>query len=195
MQLPASVFADRLSARRTVTVGTLVMAAGGLAFAAADGYLAVVAARALVGFGGNVLFIAILRLCATWSRPGEFGRMSGFTIAVVGFGGILATTPLALVVAVGWRRAVAGLSVLAVGLALLAVLVARDSSTDAGLKPVHGVATPQISLRGVLRNARAVLAEPESWLGGAVLFVGTGINVTVLGLWGIPYLSRCMASR
>jgi hypothetical protein len=81
--------ADRLGARRTVTGDSLVMAAGGPAFAAPDGDLLAVAARALVGFGGSVLCIAILR--ANWFRPGEFGRMSGLTIAVAGLGGNLAT--------------------------------------------------------------------------------------------------------
>jgi hypothetical protein len=81
MQLPAGVC-------RTVTGDSLVRAAGGLAFAAPDGDLLAVAARALVGFGGSVLSIAILR--ANWFRSGEFGRMSGLTIAVAGLGGNLA---------------------------------------------------------------------------------------------------------
>jgi hypothetical protein len=80
--------ADRLGACRTVTGDSLVRAAGGLAFAAPDGDLLAVAARALVGFGGSVLSIAILR--ANWFRSGEFGRMSGLTIAVAGLGGNLA---------------------------------------------------------------------------------------------------------
>ncbi len=190
MQLPAGVFADRLGARRTVTAGAVVMAAGGLAFAAADGYLAAVVGRAVIGLGGSVIFIAILRFCANWFRPGEFGRMSGLTIAIAGLGGVLATTPLAVVVAAaGWRRTVAGLSVIGALLAVTAYVVARDSPADAGLEPVSGVETPgSPSLRGVLRNARGVLADPETWLGGAVLFAGTGVNVTVFGLWGIPYL-------
>jgi sugar phosphate permease len=190
MQLPAGVFADRLGARLTVTLGGVVMAAGGLAFSAADAYLTAVTARAVIGFGGSVIFVAVLRFCANWFRPGAFGRMSGLTIAVAGFGGILATTPLAVLVGeVGWRRAVAGVSVLAVVCAGLASGLARDSPSDAGLEPVHGVETPeQTSVGNVLRNARAVVAEPETWLGGVILFTGTGINVTVFGLWGIPYL-------
>jgi sugar phosphate permease len=190
MQLPAGVFADRLGARRTVAVGTVVMSAGGLAFAAADSYLAAFAGRAIVGLGGSVLFIAILRFCANWYRPGEFGRMSGLTVAVAGLGGVVATTPLAVAVdAIGWRRTITALSAVGVVLAATAFVLARDSPTDAGLAPVGGVETPGApSLADVLRNARDVLAEPETWLGGVVLFAGTGVNITVFGLWGIPYL-------
>jgi sugar phosphate permease len=190
MQLPAGVFADRLGARRTVTGGTLVMSLGGFVFAGADSYAVAFAGRALVGFGGSVLFIAILRFCANWFRPTEFARMSGITLAVAGFGGVLATTPLALAVAaLGWRSALAGLSVIGLGLAVTAYLIARDTPTAAGFEPMAGAEAPGApSLRAIGSNARTVLAERETWLCGAVLFAGTGVNITVVGLWGIPYL-------
>ncbi|WP_336136509.1 MFS transporter [Natronomonas amylolytica] len=190
MQLPAGVFADRLGARRTVTGGTLVMSLGGFVFAGADSYALAFAGRALVGFGGSVLFIAILRFCANWFRPTEFARMSGITLAVSGFGGVLATTPLALAVsAFGWRSALAGLSVIGLGLAATAYLIARDTPTAAGFAPMAGAEAPGApSLRAIGSNARKVLAERETWLCGAVLFAGTGVNITVVGLWGIPYL-------
>ncbi|MFT4884035.1 MAG: sugar phosphate permease [Natronomonas sp.] len=190
MQLPAGVFADRLGARRTVTGGTLVMSLGGFVFAGADSYVAAFAGRALVGFGGSVLFIAILRFCANWFRPTEFARMSGITLAVAGFGGVLATTPLALVVAaLGWRSALAGMSLLGVALAVTAYLIARDTPTAAGFEPMAGAEAPGApSLRVIGSNARTVLAERETWLCGAILFAGTGVNITVVGLWGIPYL-------
>ena len=190
LQLPSGVLADRLGARRTVTAGALVMSLGGLVFAGAEGYWVAFAGRALIGLGGSVLFIAILRFCANWFRPTEFARMSGLTIALSGIGGILATTPLAVVVGtLGWRPTIAGLSVLGVALAGLAYLVARDSPAAAGLDSIGGVDTADTaSLRGVLSNALEVLREPETWLCGAILFAGTGINITVVGLWGIPYL-------
>ena len=190
LQLPSGVLADRLGARRTVTAGALVMSLGGLVFAGADGYWIAFGGRALIGLGGSVLFIAILRFCANWFRPTEFARMSGVTIALSGVGGILATTPLAVVVAnLGWRPTIAALSGLGVALAGLVYLVARDSPAAAGLDPIGGVDTSgTASLRGVLANARSVLREPETWLCGAILFAGTGTNITVVGLWGIPYL-------
>lgn len=190
MQLPAGVFADRLGARRTVTVGTAVMSLGGFLFAAADAYAVAFAGRALVGFGGSVLFIAILRFCANWFRPDEFARMSGLTLAVAGFGGVLATTPLAIAVAyAGWRVTVAGLSVFGLALAVSAYVVARDSPAAAGFETIGGVETPSVpSLSAVLSNARTVLGELETWLCGVILFSGTGVNITVIGLWGIPYL-------
>lgn len=190
MQLPAGVLADKLGARRTVTGGALVMSLGGFVFAGADSYAIAFAGRTLIGLGGSVLFIAILRFCANWFRPTEFARMSGLTLAIAGFGGILATTPLAVAVAfAGWRETLITLSVLGIALSVAAYLIARDAPSDAGFEPVSGAEPPgSPSFRATITNARRVLSEAETWLCGIILFGGTGINITVVGLWGIPYL-------
>jgi len=59
---------------------------------------------------------------------------------------------------------------------VLAFAIARDSPTDVGLDPVHGVDSPgPSSLGGVRRNAPAVLTDPET-------------PARWDGLWGIPFL-------
>jgi MFS family permease len=40
----------------------------------------------------------------------------------------------------------------------------------------------------VASNTRTVLRERATWLVGIVLFAGTGVNITVFGLWGVPYV-------
>lgn len=190
MQLPAGVLVDRLGARRTVTGGALLMSLGGFVFAGTNTYPIAFVGRVLIGFGGGILFLAILSFCANWFRPSEFARMSGLTIALSGFGGVLATTPLAIVVAMtGWRWTLAAISVLGVVLAVVAYVVSRDTPVEAGFEPVAGVDSPGVtSFRAIISNAKTVLREAETWLCGVVLFGGTGINITVFGLWGIPYL-------
>ena len=191
-QLPAGVLVDRAGIRRTATAAAVVMNLGAVAFALGDSYLAAFAARALVGLGGSVIFVAILRFCANWFRADEFATMNGLTIAVAGLGGIVATTPLAIAVArVGWRPTVLALG--ALGLAFTAIVFAltRDTPKEAGLPPVEGVPSPpDLTLREVATNTRAVVRDRETWLGGAVMFCGTGMIFTLLGLWGVPYVVR-----
>lgn len=190
MQLPAGVFADRWGATRTVVAGTVVMSLGGAAFGLAEGFLTAFLGRALIGLGGSVLFIAILRFCANWFRPDEFARMSGLTMATAGLGGILATTPLAVVIgAIGWRETMLALGAVGLAFAVLVAVLSRDSPSDAGFEQIEGVPAPgSPSIRDVARNTRAVLDERETWLVGMMLFFGTGVNITVFGLWGVPYI-------
>jgi len=190
LQLPAGALVDRLGTRFTAAAGLVVMNLGTVVFAAASGYSPAFVGRALIGLGGSVIFVAVLRHGANWFRPTEFATMNGLTIAMAGLGGLLATTPLALAVAeVGWRTTFVGLAGVGMVVALVVAVVVRDTPASAGLPEIQGVGpTPDRSLPEVAASARRVLREPETWALGVVLFCGTGVSVTVLGLWGIPYL-------
>ena len=190
MQLVAGVLADRAGIRLTATAGVLVMNAGAIAFALASSYPVAFAARLAIGLGAGIIFIAILRFCANWFRPDEFATMNGITIAVAGFGGILAATPLALAVtAVGWRTTILSTGTLGIVVAVLIYLLTRDTPEQAGFDPIEDVpSAPTRSLSAVVTSAKTVLTERETWLAGVALFCSVGVNITVLGLWGVPYI-------
>ncbi|WP_199268430.1 MFS transporter [Halomarina oriensis] len=191
LQLPAGVLADRAGTRRVAAAGVAVMSVGVVWFALADSLVSGFAGRALVGLGGSVCYIAILRFCANWFRDDQFATMTGWTVAAAGLGGVLATTPLALAVeATGWRTtllvtaAVGG--VLAVGIFALV----RDSPEKAGFLPVEGATPPtrSVDLGTVWSNVVRVLRDRETWILGVMLFFVIGTNFTVLGLWGVPFV-------
>jgi len=192
MQVGAGVLADRLGIRQTATAGTVVMSFGALAFGLADSYLLAFLARVVIGLGASVIFIATLRFCANWYQPGEFATMSGLTVAIAGLGGILATTPLAVTVtSLGLRRTLVGLAVVGLVIAVVVWVLARDTPADAGLDAVEGVPDSRtLTLRAVAANVRTVFAERETWLAGVGLFVSLGLNMTVIGLWGLPYVAN-----
>ncbi|MDY7081990.1 MAG: MFS transporter, partial [Halobacteria archaeon] len=60
---------------------------------------------------------------------------------------------------------------------------------EAGFEGIEGVPSPpSVTLADVKANLSSVLGERETWLIGTMLFCSTGTNITVFGLWGIPYL-------
>jgi sugar phosphate permease len=192
LQLPAGLIVDRYGPRRVGAAGLGVLTVGVVGFALAESLVAGYLGRAVVGLGGSVLYISTLRFCANWFRADEYATMTGYTVAAAGVGGVLATTPLALATErVGWRTAM-----LVVGAAtgVLAVAVAaavRDAPSDAEAAAVgrsDGVASTVASATEMLTNVRTVVAERETWLMGVVLFCVLGVNFTVLGLWGVPFL-------
>ena len=190
LQLVAGVLSDRFGIRRTAAGGVAVMSVGALVFGFADTYALAFLGRLVIGLGGSVIYIATLRFCANWFRPDEFATMNGLTLSVSGIGGLLATTPLAIVVATaGWNATVQGLAVLGVAFAGAVYLLARDTPRAAGLDPIENVPSmPTLSLREVLVNARRVLSDTTTWFAGLILFTSAGVQLTVLGLWGIPYV-------
>ena len=188
MQLPAGLLVDRYGPRRVAGTGTFVMGVGAVAFAMSDSFLVSFLARALVGFGGSVIFLAILRFAVTWFRADEYATVTGVTIGVSALGGIIATTPLAIAASVvGWRSSMLVVGSFCVASALVIFLSVRDRPADPtdGESPDPTDEDGPASLRDDLRS---VLGGPDVWVLGALNFLVLGVNFTVIGLWGVPYL-------
>jgi Sugar phosphate permease len=188
MQLPAGVLVDRYGPRRVAGTGTFVMGFGAVAFAMSDSFLVSFLARALVGFGGSVIFLAILRFAVTWFRADEYATVTGLTIGVSALGGIIATTPLAIAASViGWRSSMLVIGSLCVVSALFIFLSVRDrpvDETDSESPELTADGGPT-SLRDDLRS---VLGGSDVWALGILNFLILGVNFTIIGLWGVPYL-------
>ncbi len=190
LQLPAGLLADSAGPRKTVTVGAVLFNLGAILFAYSSSYPAAFLARSLIGLGGSVIYVCTLKICANWFRPDEFSSLNGLTIAVAGMGGIVATTPFALAVeAVGWRWTTTLLGGLGLILAMSVFSVVRDTPQEATGRSISGATRdPSPSGRDLGRSVSTVLRDPHAWASGAVLFCMGGVNLTLIGLWGIPFL-------
>ncbi|SEH18149.1 Sugar phosphate permease [Natronorubrum sediminis] len=190
MQLPAGILVDRIGPRRTATTGAITMNVGVLWFALTTDYGSALGARLLIGLGGSVIFVSMLRFCANWYRADEFGTMNGLCFAAGGTGGILATTPFAVLVeSTTWRTALLSLATFGLIVSVPLFFLVRDSPEGAGLQPVDGVPEQtHLSFREVWTSLLGVLGDRWTWVAGTMLFCTGGVNLTLFGLWGIPYV-------
>jgi len=190
MQVPTGVLVDRVGPRRTAAAGAAVMNVGAIAFALVGAYEGALAGRFLVGLGGSVVFVSMLRFCANWYRTDEFGTMNGLSFAVGGLGGILATTPFAVAVAAaGWRTTMLALGGIGLAGAVGTFLLVRDSPERAGLSKVEGVPErPRLSVAEIRTFLRRILTDRWTLVASVMLYCVSGVNLTLIGLWGIPYL-------
>ncbi|AEH38686.1 MFS transporter [Halopiger xanaduensis] len=190
VQIPVGVLVDRVGPRRIGSIGGVVLSVGAIGFAISESYVAAFAARALIGFGSGAIFVSILRFCANWYRADEFATMTGLTAGVAGLGAILATTPLAVAVdAAGWRPTVLTLGAVGVLAAVAVAVLAHDSPVDAGLEPIAGVPErATTSLAETREHLRTLIRDGDQWLLSIVFFAGNGTVLTLIGLWGVPYL-------
>ena len=181
LQLPTGIVVDRYGSRLTASVGMATVAAGSLVMAAAGGFAMAIIARVLIGAGASVIFIAILRYAASWFPPRRFATVAGMTAGVSGIGAISAATPLAVLVGtVGVTRSFELAAVAAAVVAIAIWVVVRRGDV--------GTQEPQVDAGGVRAQLRALLADPDQWLLSLVFFAGNGTTITVMGLWGVPYL-------
>jgi MFS family permease len=183
LMLPAGLLIDALGVRRVVAAGGAVMGLGTLAMGAAAGQGLLFGGRLLVGLGATVTFIGALKIAANWFPPSRFGTMSAMTAAVGVLGSLVATAPLAALVAmVGWRGAffIVGLVTLA-GAGLCFWVVREGPAGEAG------AAAPVPGLGAVTAGALSVLANRHTWPPFLAFFCLYAANGNLL-LWLVPYL-------
>ncbi len=189
LQIPVGVLADTMGPRRILTVGSLVAAAGSLAFALAPSWEIAAAGRTLVGVGVSVAFIALLKISAIWFPANRFATLNGVTLFAGNLGAVVAGAPLAWVVTeMSWRVVFGGLALLSTGLGIATWIIVRDRPEQLGFAPIIAADATHGAAEHWTIALRRVLANPATWPG---FFVNLGIGGSFLafaGLWAVPFL-------
>jgi sugar phosphate permease len=191
MALVAGSLVDTLGPRRILALGGAAMGVGAVIFGLAPVFGVALAGRLVVGLGASVVLIAFLTLAAEWFRADEFATVSGLSQTIGNLGGLVAASPLAVLVeAIGWRRSFVVVGAVTCLLGLLALVVVRDRPEALGLPRVtpDGRQPRAPGLGEVLQAIPAVVGNPRTW---PPIVAAGGIYATLisfLGLWGVPYL-------
>ena len=182
-QIPVGIMLDRYGPRRTVGL-MLGIAALGCALLAAAPSLAVAAAgQVLIGVGCAPVFMGTLVVLVRWYPPERFASLSSVALAAGSAGGVLGTTPLALLAqALGWRGAFLAFAGLVLAAALLVLLLVRDRP------PGATAGSSAEGLGELLRSLGKVLGNRRLWAILPLAFSSYALLVTVRGLWAGPYL-------
>ncbi|MGZ0188956.1 MAG: MFS transporter, partial [Alphaproteobacteria bacterium] len=95
-QLPMGVLLDRFGPRPVVIVLQLIGAFGGVVFVLATNEAGLLFGRFLIGVGMAGSVMAGLKAANLWFERGRLPAISALLFGMTGFGGMLATGPLAL---------------------------------------------------------------------------------------------------
>ncbi|GLW32756.1 MFS transporter [Actinoplanes regularis] len=183
LQIPVGVLLDRFGSLRLVVCGALVMAAGQVLMAFADGIAGAVAARVLVGAGDAMTFISVLRLVPHWFPARRVPVLTQLTGLVGQLGQVVSAVPLALLLAgPGWTTAFLS----AAGAGVFVALAALAALHDTPERRVT-IGSP-INLRKLGADVAGAWRHPGTRLGLWTHFT-TQFTGTVFALmWGIPFL-------
>ena len=119
-QLPLGRWLDRYGPKKVILVFLTVAVLGSLAFAAADSFGGLLAARVLTGAGVSACLMAPLTGFRRWLSPALQLRANSWMLMTGSLGMVAATVPVQwLMPLVGWR----GLFVLLAGLLLVCMLL------------------------------------------------------------------------
>lgn len=190
MQIPVGMLADSLGSRITVSAGIFLCGAGSLIFGLAPSIGWAYMGRFIVGIGASTVFVCMLKMLSEWYSEKEFATMSGVTTLIGNFGGLIAQTPLALMVGLfTWRMTFAGIGVLSFFIAGACLLLIRNRPTEMGFAPVSsGGPEESVHARDLLPALRAALRSKGIWPATALGALFSGAQLSFTGAWGVPWL-------
>ena len=184
VQIPVGMWFDRFGARRTVAALSLLAMAGALWIAYAGDAVDLIAGRAIVGVGCAASFMSVVFLCSRWFPPARLATVLSWVFAASNIGTLAAATPLAWIAAtVGWRHGFLGLSAVTLVVALGFLDFVRDRPPED-----RGSESPKETPSEILRGLWEVWRTPGLGPVLSMHFFAYATMLTVLGVWGGPYL-------
>jgi sugar phosphate permease len=185
VQLPMGPLLDRFGSRVVMSSLACIGAASAIVFALSSSGTMAILARAGIGIGMAAALMGSYKIFTTWFSPHEFATLSGIMIALGNMGAIGATTPLALLSETfGWRGAFLCMAIITLLLAVTIFLVVRDHPHERTGTLPH--ASPSMS--NIFSGFRLVFGSSRFWCLAPLAFAAYGAMITVIGLWGGPYL-------
>lgn len=190
-QLPLGPMIDRIGSRKVISGCGVLTAIGGVLFSQSESLALAMIARILIGIGTASVLMATLAIFSHWFNKQEFGRVSGFMVAVGNLGNLAATAPLALAVAaIGWRQSFLIIALFQIAVTALVFIMVRD-------RPVRNMEHDNyeaISEKppGMMAAWREIFGKADFLLLGLIAFAWYGNYLALQGLWGGPYLMEAL---
>ncbi len=185
-QIPIGMLIDRFGPRFTMVLSTAIAVAGCIVFALGPDLNTLILGRVLMAIGCSSFYVAPLAIYSRWFKPKYFSTVVGVQLGLSGIGLLAATVPLAYAAAtIGWRPSFIIVAALA-GLSGLIVLWWVSDDPPGAKAPDHKKENLSESLRGLV----AVTRTPSFWPIFAMHLTNYAVIITILGLWGGPYLAH-----
>ncbi|MHB8057377.1 MAG: MFS transporter [Desulfuromonadaceae bacterium] len=188
-QLPLGPLIDRFGSRMVISGCGVLTTLGGIIFSQADTLAVAMIARVLIGVGTASVLMATFTLFSHWFSKQEFGRVSGFMVALGNLGNLAATAPLALAVgAFGWRTTFLAAAVVQALVTLLVFIKVQDRPAGVTAHE-EGIPKPEIRMMAAWGE---IFGTRDFWLLGGLAFFWYGNYLALQALWGGPYLMEVL---
>lgn len=183
--LPAGILLDRFSTRKIVLISLSICALGTWCFASASNFHLAMAFRFLTGIGSAFCFLSCIRLASRWFPAEKMALASGIIVTMAMFGGMVAQTPMTLLVnEFGWRAAVKMDAMLGIVILIAIFFVIKDYPQDYDYQREH----QQLKAMGFWQSLYQSYFRLQNWLGGIYTSL-LNLPIFLLGaLWGSLYL-------
>lgn len=177
-QIPVGIMLDKIGTRKTLTILGIIASCGNLIFSLSPTVTVLALGRGLIGFGVGGFYISALKALAVSFNPKRYATLTGALTSIGHLGGVVASSPLALLtLSLGWREAF----LIVFLLMFLFVAVAWFAIKDSEDKLFKGKRSIRKDFGKILSNSQLLKIMP-------VPFFVYGCFVSFQGLWAGPFL-------
>ncbi len=185
-QLPLGFFLDQMRPKRIMLFLNMTAVLGALIFAAAQGRGAGLLGRSLLGLGMSANIVGSLTLYVAWFKPSEFASVAGLTFGIGALGGLLATSPLHILVAViGWRMVFVVLALITFILTVAFYYIVQDDPSQGTRARLAPGSQNRLS---IMETCRTLLTDFSYVCISVMAGLRYGVYAAVQSLWAGPFL-------
>ena len=180
-QLPLGVLLDRYGPRRVDSILLLFAALGAFLFAVGESVSQLLLARAFIGLGVSACLMASFKAFVMWFPSDRLPLVNGCIMAVGGFGALLVTAPMEVLLGVvDWRTVFVILCAVAAGAAAAIFFIVPRRPEE------H--AASQETMAAQVRGLVGVFKSPIFWRIAPVATASQAAFLSIQGLWAGPWL-------
>lgn len=184
---PAGMLLDRYSARKVILTTLGICITGTLIFAISPWYTLSLCCRMLTGVGSAFCFLGSIRLASRWFPMKQMALITAVIVSLGMLGGVIAQTPMMLLVEhLGWRNAL--LCDVLLG-SLIWFVICKNVKNFPPNYPIQDKANLSSWKQLKISLSQAFTRLPN-WL-AALYACLLNLPIFVLGaIWGVPYLHQ-----
>ena len=184
---PAGILLDRHSTRKIILSSLSICILGVFLFALTKSMFWAFIFRFLMGVGSAFCFLSVIRLATRWFSSARLALVTGIIVTIAMLGGMVAQTPLTLLVEVmNWRRALLIDAVFGILIFAIIASVVKDFPSDDC--EYHRLERQKVDEIGYWRSVGLAFLKLQNWLGGVYTCL-MNLPLSLLGgIWGVLYL-------
>ena len=184
---PAGILLDRCSTRKVILTSLSICIIGIVAFACSTAVAWATLFRFLTGIGSAFCFLSVIRLASRWFPSNKMAFVTGVVVTVAMAGGMVAQTPLLLLVkAINWRHALLLDAALGVVIFILIMLFVKNYPPEKA--EMHAEERGILTELGYWKSMGMAFLNFQNWLGGIYTCLMNLPIIVLGGLWGALYL-------
>lgn len=185
--IPSGLITDRWGVRNTALLGCAVVILGSLLCAYSDTisvFNLMIAGKFVIGMGATGISMPILKQIAIWFREDEFATVSSLLYMVGNLGGIVATTPVVVIMgAIGIGMTYLVLGFIAIVTCALIFIFVKDDPRELGYPSIEEI---EFEETGKVRKKQEV--EKIGTLESMKIVLSSGRKIWPISIWmGLTY--------